>query len=187
MYEEGFADMATIDWAMKTVGGFKMGPFELMDLIGHDVNYVVTETVWTQFYFDPRFKPSITQKRLLEAGWLGRKTGRGFYDYSPTAPTIAPTEDVELAQKIVRRILVLLINEAADALFLQVASAEDIDTAMTKGVNYPKGLLAWGASLGLASVVADLDALYSRYGDDRYRVCPLLRDAAQSGNGFLVS
>lgn len=185
MFEEGFADMATIDWAMKTVGGFKMGPFELMDLIGHDVNYVVTETVWTQFYFDPRFKPSITQKRLLEAGWLGRKTGRGFYDYSPTAPAISPTEDLELAQKIVRRILVLLINEAADALFLQVASAQDIDTAMTKGVNYPKGLLAWGASLGLASIVADLDALYTRYGDDRYRVCPLLRDAAQTGKGWI--
>lgn len=181
MYEEGFADMATIDWAMKSIGGFRMGPFELMDLIGHDVNYVVTETVWTQFYFDPRFKPSITQKRLLEAGWLGRKTGRGFYDYSADAVQPQPKEDQQLGEQIVQRILVMLINEAADALFLQVASAADIDLAMTKGVNYPKGLLAWGSELGLPQVVAHLDALYVRYGDDRYRVCPLLRDAAQNG------
>ena len=80
IYEEGVADFATIDWALKTIGQFRMGPFELMDLIGHDVNYVVTETVFTAFYFDPKFKPSFTQKRLLEAGFLGRKSGRGFYN-----------------------------------------------------------------------------------------------------------
>jgi 3-hydroxybutyryl-CoA dehydrogenase len=82
IYEEGIADMATIDWAMTEVGKFKMGPFTLMDYIGHDVNYVVTETVFQSFFFDPRYKPSFSQKRLLEAGWLGRKTGRGFYNYS---------------------------------------------------------------------------------------------------------
>ena len=82
LYEEGVADIATIDWALKSIGGFRMGPFELTDLIGHDVNYVVTETVWSQFFYDPRFKPSITQKRLLEAGLYGRKSKRGFYDYS---------------------------------------------------------------------------------------------------------
>jgi 3-hydroxybutyryl-CoA dehydrogenase len=79
--EEGIADIATIDWAMKTIGGFKMGPFELTDLIGHDVNYIVTETVWKEFYFDQRFKPSLMQKRLLEAGFFGKKSGRGFYNY----------------------------------------------------------------------------------------------------------
>lgn len=82
IYDEGVANFATIDWALKTIGNFKMGPFELMDMIGHDVNYIVTETVFTAFYFDPKFKPSFTQKRLLEAGFLGRKSGRGFYDYT---------------------------------------------------------------------------------------------------------
>jgi 3-hydroxybutyryl-CoA dehydrogenase len=78
IYEEGLASFATIDHALKTVGGFRMGPFELMDLIGHDVNYVVTETVWSQFYYDPRFKPAITQKRLHEAGWLGAQIRTRF-------------------------------------------------------------------------------------------------------------
>jgi 3-hydroxybutyryl-CoA dehydrogenase len=80
-YEEGVADIATIDWAMKAVGGFRMGPFELMDFIGHDVNFVVTRSVFEGLSFDPRYRPSVTQQRLLEAGWLGKKSGRGFYDY----------------------------------------------------------------------------------------------------------
>jgi len=79
IYEEGIADMATIDWAMTDIGKFRMGPFTLMDYIGHDVNYVVTETVFQSFFYDPRYKPSFTQKRLLEAVWLGRKTGRTPY------------------------------------------------------------------------------------------------------------
>ncbi|HEY0046178.1 MAG TPA: 3-hydroxyacyl-CoA dehydrogenase NAD-binding domain-containing protein, partial [Flavobacterium sp.] len=79
IYEEGVADFATIDWSMKTFGGFRMGPFELMDFIGNDVNYTVTETVFTFFYFDQRYKPSFTQKRLSEAGFYGRKSGRGYY------------------------------------------------------------------------------------------------------------
>ena len=70
IYEEGIADFATIDWAMTEIGGFKMGPFTLMDYIGNDVNYAVTETVFTSFYYDPRFKPSFTQKRHAEAGFL---------------------------------------------------------------------------------------------------------------------
>ena len=82
LYEEGVASIETIDHAMKVYGGFRMGPFELMDLIGHDVNYAVTETVWSSFYFDPRYTPSFTQKRLVEAKWFGRKSGRGFYDYA---------------------------------------------------------------------------------------------------------
>lgn len=175
IYEEGIADMATIDWAMKEMGGFKMGPFELMDLIGHDVNYVVTETVWTQFYFDPKFKPALSQKRLLEANFLGRKTGRGFYNYLDNAKLPEPTKNSEVAKTIVTRILFMLINEAADALYLNVASREDIDLAMTKGVNYPKGLLKWADELGISLIVKELTALKDYYEEDRYRISPLLK------------
>lgn len=182
IYEEGVADFATIDWSLKTIGNFRMGPFELMDFIGHDVNYVVTETVFTAFYFDPRYKPSFTQKRLLEAGYLGRKSGRGFYDYSKELPK--PTEDVNLAKQIFERVIVMLINEAADALFLNIASAKDIDNAMTKGVNYPKGLLAWADELGIDWCVNKLDELYNEYHEDRYRCSPILRRMTKSGNKF---
>ena len=182
IYEEGVADFATIDWALKTTGGFRMGPFELMDLIGHDVNYVVTETVFTAFYYDPKFKPSFTQKRLLEAGYLGRKSGRGFYNYSQELPQ--PVEDVQLAKTIFDRVIVMLINEAADTLFLNIASANDIDNAMTKGVNYPKGLLAWADELGIDWCVNQLDSLYHEYHEDRYRCSPILRRMAREGGRF---
>lgn len=184
IYEEGIADFATIDHAMKTRGGFRMGPFELMDFIGNDVNYTVTETVFTAFYFDPRYKPAFTQKRLAEAGYLGRKTGRGYYDYSEGAERPTPSDDPELATEIFERILVMLINEAADALFLNIASAEDIDGAMTKGVNYPKGLLAWADEKGTAWCVSELDKLYDHYHEDRYRCSPQLRRMLKTGRKF---
>lgn len=179
IYEEGIADFATIDWAMTSIGGFKMGPFTLMDYIGNDVNYTVTESVFEAFYFDPRFKPSFTQKRHKEAGFFGRKSGRGFYDYSENAQQPIPNEDVQLGQQIVDRILAMLINEAYDALFLQVASAEDIDLAMTKGVNYPKGLLAWSNEIGISKVLNQLQDLFELYGEDRYRPNVLLKRLAK--------
>ncbi len=182
IYEEGKADFATIDWAMKTFGGFRMGPFELMDFIGHDVNYTVTETVFTSFYFDPRYKPSFTQKRLVEAGFLGRKSGRGFYDYSAAMPN--PTENEQIGKQIFERILAMLINEAADALFLNIASAGDIDSAMTKGVNYPKGLLAWADEMGIDWCVQTLDNLYNEYHEDRYRCSPILRKMKSENKKF---
>ena len=182
IYEEGVADFATIDWSLKNIGNFRMGPFELMDFIGHDVNYVVTETVFTAFYFDPRYKPSFTQKRLLEAGYLGRKSGIGFYDYSKELPQ--PTEDIILAKQIFERVIVMLINEAADALFLNIASAKDIDNAMTKGVNYPKGLLAWADELGIDWCVNKLDELYNEYHEDRYRCSPILRRMNKENKTF---
>lgn len=182
IYEEGVADFATIDWALKTLGGFRMGPFELMDFIGHDVNYVVTETVFTAFYFDPKFKPSFTQKRLVEAGFLGRKSGRGFYNYSKELPT--PKEDSALAKTIFERVIVMLINEAADTLFLNIASAKDIDNAMTKGVNYPKGLLAWADELGIQWCVNKIDELYNEYHEDRYRCSPILRRMNTENKSF---
>lgn len=184
LYDEGVASIETIDHAMKVYGGFRMGPFELMDLIGHDVNYAVTETVWSSFYFDPRYTPSFTQKRLVEAKWFGRKSGRGFYDYADTAIKHEPELHEESAKDICWRVLVMLINEAANALFLHVASKEDIDLAMTKGVNYPKGLLHWADEKGIAACVEKLDALYEEYHEDRYRCSPLLRKMKASNTNF---
>ena len=184
IYEEGVADFATIDWSLKTIGGFRMGPFELMDFIGNDVNYTVTETVFTAFYFDPRYKPAFTQKRFAEAGYLGRKSGKGYYDYSEGASKPSPKKDKEIGQQIFDRVIVMLINEAADALFLNIASAEDIDNAMTKGVNYPKGLLAWANEKGIDWCVSKLDELYDEYHEDRYRCSLLLRKMNTNNKNF---
>ncbi|TGE08525.1 3-hydroxyacyl-CoA dehydrogenase NAD-binding domain-containing protein [Hymenobacter fodinae] len=182
--EEGIANMATIDWAMTELGGFRMGPFALMDFIGHDVNYRVTESVFTAFFYDPRFKPSFTQKRLFEAGYYGRKSGRGFYDYRAGAVLPEPTRDEALGHLVLQRILAMLINEAIDALALNVASKEDLELAMTKGVNYPKGLLAWADALGLSTVLTTLDELYAEYHEDRYRASPLLRRMVRANQTF---
>jgi 3-hydroxybutyryl-CoA dehydrogenase len=184
MYEEGIADVVTIDWAMKKFGGFKMGPFELMDFIGHDVNYKVTETVWEQLFYDPRFKPSLTQKRLYEAKRFGKKSGIGFYDYREGAIKVEPTEDDELGNYIFNRIIAMLINEAIDTLYLNIASKEDIDLAMTKGVNYPKGLLAWADEIGLGSVLEELESLMATYEEDRYRPSVLLKHMVREKKHF---
>lgn len=184
IYDEGIADIPTIDWAMKTIGQFRMGPFELMDFIGNDVNYTVTETVFKAFYYDPRYRPSFTQKRMSEAGYLGRKSGRGYYNYQEGVAKPAPSEDTILGQSIVDRIVVMLINEAADALHYHIANRDDIDSAMTKGVNYPKGLLRWADEIGIDQCVARLDQLFEHYHESRYRCSPLLRKMAAAGSRF---
>ncbi|MCH2224967.1 MAG: 3-hydroxyacyl-CoA dehydrogenase NAD-binding domain-containing protein [Crocinitomicaceae bacterium] len=184
IYEEGVADFATIDWAMTSIGGFRMGPFTLMDYIGNDINYTVTETVFAAFYFDPRYKPSFTQKRHAEAGYLGRKSGRGYFDYEEGAEKPVANEDQELGKQIFERILVMLINEAVDAYFLNIGTKEAIDLAMTKGVNYPKGLLSWADEIGLDVVLNKLQAMYEEYGEDRYRPSPLLRRMVKNGETF---
>lgn len=184
VYEEGIANFETIDAAMKTVGGFRMGPFELMDYIGNDINYTVTETVFKSFYYDPRYKPSFTQKRMSEAGYLGRKSGRGYYDYSSDDLNNQEIGSVEVQKEIFDRILAMLINEAADALFWNIASKESIDLAMRFGTNYPKGLLAWADELGTTVIFDRLNDLYETYCEDRYRPSPLLRKMAKTNAKF---
>src|SRR4029079_3354108 len=184
IYEEGIADMATIDWAMKEIGGFRMGPFELMDFIGNDVNFAATKSVYEATFHDSRFRPTLTQQRLYDEGFFGRKSGRGYYDYAPGATMPEPNRDSDLGQLIFRRILSMLINQAADALYLRIASAHDIDLAMTLGVNYPKGLLAWADELGIPETVKWLSALQDFYGEERYRPSPLLKTMAADGYTF---
>ncbi len=181
---EGEQGMATIDWAMKEIGGFRMGPFELMDLIGNDINYTVTETVWTQFFYDPRYKPSLTQKRIVEAGRLGRKSGRGYYDYREGAAKAEPLRDEKIGRKIFERVLAMLVNEAADALYLGIASREDLDLAMTSGVNYPKGLLKWSDEIGVEIIMGTLEDLRATYMEERYRPSVLLKKVSEGHRKF---
>ena len=187
IYEEGIADFATIDWALTELGGFKMGPFTLMDYIGNDVNYAVTESVFKAFYYDSRFKPSFTQKRYSEAGFLGRKSGRGYYNYTNTEKNAEATKDKTLGLYILNRVRCMLINEAIDAVFMGVGSPIDIDLAMTKGVNYPKGLLKWADELGHGKILDQMQQLFDYYGEDRYRPNPLLRKMAANKSTFFSS
>ena len=181
--EENLATPEQVDDAMKSLGNFKMGPFELMDLIGIDVNFSVTKTVYQDYFFDPKYKPSLLQQRMNEAKLLGRKTGKGFYDYSEqsqesrTENQYLKTENQQLItdNQIFMRIISMLINEAVEAKRLGIANDEDIETAMQKGVNYPKGLLNWGKEIGFSKISEVLKNLYEEYQEERYRQSPLLR------------
>ena len=184
IYEEGIADFATVDWAMKEFGGFRMGPFELMDYIGNDVNYSATKAVYDRTNHDPRYKPSATQKKLMDEGLLGRKSGKGYFDYSENAVNPEPQKNEELGRKIFKRILAMLINAAVDALNESIATRDDIDTAMKTGVNYPKGLLKWADEIGLNSQVAQLKELHSKFEDDRYIANPLLIKKVEENGTF---
>jgi 3-hydroxybutyryl-CoA dehydrogenase len=182
--EEGIADVATIDWAMREIGGFRMGPFELMDFIGNDVNLAVTSSVFEGLFYDPRYRPSLMQRRLVDAGFLGRKRERGYYDYRPGAVAPEPTRDPALGAGIVDRVLAMLVNEAVDAVHLRIACADDVELAMTTGVNYPHGLLEWGDQIGAPEILRRLEALQSEYGEDRYRPSPLLRRRVRERRGL---
>ena len=184
IYEEGLADFATIDWAMKEFGGFRMGPFELMDYIGNDVNYSATKAVYDGTNHDPRYKPSPIQKKLMDEGLLGRKSGKGYFDYSENAVNPEPNKNEKLGKKIFNRNLTMLINAAVDALNGAIATRDDIDTAMTTGVNYPKGLLKWADEIGIENVLKQLQGLQSNSSDNRYQPSPLLEKMVKSNSTF---
>ncbi|ASK31782.1 3-hydroxybutyryl-CoA dehydrogenase [Chryseobacterium sp. T16E-39] len=173
--EENLATPEQVDDAMRTLGNFKMGPFELMDLIGVDVNFSVTTTVYKDYFNDPKYKPSLLQQRMSEAKLHGRKTGKGFFDYSEGAEKPVAQKDDTLYQEIFLRIISMLINEAVEAKRLGVANDEDIELAMQKGVNYPKGLLSWGKEIGYSKISETLQGLYEEYQEERYRQSPLLK------------
>ena len=176
-------NLQLIDEAMRDKG-FRMGPFQLMDYIGNDVNYTVSETVYKAFYNDGRYRPSMAQKRLSEAGYLGKKSGRGWYDYSDTQEENNTEHSPIALIEIGDRIVTMLINEAADTLHRKIATKEDIDLAMTKGVNYPKGLLSWADEIGIQVCIDRMDALYDEYREERYRCSPLLRKLAREKRNF---
>ena len=140
--------------------------------------------MWEQFFYDPRFKPSLTQKRLFEAKRFGKKSNIGYYNYSLPQPFPAALKDLVLAEKIFMRVVSMLINEAVDALYLNVANRDDLDTAMLKGVNYPKGLLKWCDEIGAQKILDTLNGLREFYGEERYRPSPLLKKMASENKKF---
>jgi 3-hydroxybutyryl-CoA dehydrogenase len=193
---EGAAGIEEVDEAMREAG-FRMGPFELIDTIGTDVNLAVSESLYEAFSHDPRYLPHPIQRLVVEAGRLGRKSGAGFYDYGADGGRRAPWHGLTPerrdpgsqlgGEEISLRILAALVNEAASAVADDVASPESIDTAMRLGANYPTGPLAWGVQLGLSQVVATLDGLQAAAPDERYRAVPLLRSLAEGGGTFFTA
>jgi 3-hydroxybutyryl-CoA dehydrogenase len=298
LLQEQATTPATLDAVVRECGGFRMGPCELMDLIGHDVNFAVTRSVHEAFFGDPRYQPSLIQQDLVDAGWLGRKSGRGFFDHregaipalpdeatsqamtpslvriegdlGPAAALVellkrreevrieqtegrgllrvdgvavalsdgrtatersialgepvvlfdlaldfgsasrialaaaAQADDIHLAKAIglfvqlgkkvsvladapglaVTRTVAMLVNEAAEAVQQGIATADDVDAAMCKGVNYPLGPLAWGRRIGLDHVTTVLRHLAQAYGEDRYRTSPWLTRAVQAAQSL---
>jgi len=203
LLDEGVAGVDEIDGIMRAHGKFRMGPFELMDLVGIDVNFAVSTSVWERMGKPARLTPHEIQGRLVEQGHLGRKSKRGFYTYAHDAPMPAVVvdrrsfqlspllSDVMLAfsaragaitagsteQYVFCRILGAVINEAGLAYSDGVASSDDIDTAMIKGTNYPRGPLAWSDEIGHRTVRGLLKALNGTVSDGRYESAPLFRDA----------
>jgi 3-hydroxybutyryl-CoA dehydrogenase len=188
MVEAGVADAATIDLAIREFGGFRMGPMELTDLIGQDVNLAVGTSIWEQTGHDERYAPTDLQRRLVAAGNLGRKTGQGVFRYDGTGRPMDASPDEALAAALatgpiltnpVGRTLAMIVNEAVDLVWRAGADAHDVDTAMELGANYPRGPIAWGAKIGLDVVAARLRRLDTAFPGGRYRPSPGL--VAQAG------
>ena len=189
MVEAGVADAATIDLAMREVGGFRMGPMELTDLIGQDVSLAVGTSVWEQTGHDERYAPTELQRQLVADGRLGRKSGQGVFRYDASGQPLDASPDRALAVALtagpivtnpVGRTVAMLVNEAVDLVARGEASAEDVDTAMELGTNYPKGPIAWGAAIGFDVIAEQLRHLDAAFPGGRYRPSPAL--GAQVGS-----
>src|SRR5215208_2600824 len=163
-----------IDASVRDVG-FRMGPLELADLIGNDVNLAVSESLYERSYYHPRFRPSYLQRSMVEGGLLGRKSGCGFYDYG--AEKTVEDNEIAISEDVSLRVISCIVNEAFLALSEGVATAEDIDRAMKLGANYPKGPFEWVEEIGASSVLETLDSLRAAYGD-AYLAAPALRERA---------
>lgn len=178
MAAAGLAEPAAIDAALRAVG-FSMGPFELTDLIGQDVNLAVGTSVWEQTDHDPRYEPTDYQRELVAAGRLGRKSGAGVYDYPPGPPQVEAAPAPDLEHDAAARTLAMLVNEAVDLVHRGEATAEDVDLAMRLGTGYPKGPIEWGREIGFARVAAQLAELDARHPGGRYRPSPALATFAK--------
>ncbi len=191
MAQRGSASPADLDLALTEYGGFAMGPFRLTDLIGQDVNYAVGHSVWEQTDQDPRYEPTGFQDELVRAGTLGRKTGRGVYQYDdegkPTDAEGDPFAARALAHgpvesNVVARTLSMLVNEAVDLVHRGEATQQDVDTAMKLGTNYPKGPFEWLEELGAAQVLENLRVMDAAYPSGRYRPSEALVAMAQGSS-----
>jgi 3-hydroxybutyryl-CoA dehydrogenase len=179
---EGEAGVVETDRAF-LAAGFPMGPMQFVDFVGADLHLTVSTALYEAFFHEPRFRPSALQRRLVESGQLGRKTGTGFYRYDgdrelEAAPAFV--RDVEPAldgATVLHQTMLATANEAFHTFGEGVASLGDIDLAMTVGLRYPDGPVAWARSRGLPRVVNELETLVARYGD-RYRPAAALRRAA---------
>ncbi|WP_347354298.1 3-hydroxyacyl-CoA dehydrogenase NAD-binding domain-containing protein [Intrasporangium sp.] len=185
--QEGIADPATVDWILREKCGFRMGPFELTDLIGQDVNYAVGASVWEQTGHDPRYAPTEFQRALVASGRLGRKSGEGVFSYAAEPAAARPDPDLVLAERLgsgpveadpLARTVAMLVNEAVDLVHRGEASAADVDTAMRLGVNYPRGPVEWGRQIGFDVVAEQLAALDRAHPGGRYRPSPALTDGS---------
>jgi len=180
--QERIATPEEVDRIMRVAGGFRMGPFELMDLVGIDVGYEVARSFMELSFGEARWKPNPLQARMAASGRHGRKTGRGWYDYSREPyrdddPAQVVEPDLPTPGGILRRIQCCIVNEGFFALGEGVGSEEDIDAGVKLGLNWPKGSIELGRELGLDSVRATLDELWSYYREERYRTAPALLQA----------
>jgi 3-hydroxybutyryl-CoA dehydrogenase len=182
LLQERLATHDEIDRIYRVGGGYRMGPFELMDLVGIDVGFAVAKSFYELSFGEPRWRPNPLQARMVAAGRLGRKTGRGWYDYSDgSGDRRDDGADAELSREhsqLLDRVQCCIVNEGVFALGEGVGSADDIDAGVKLGLNWPRGSIELGRELGFDHVLATMDALWDRYREERYRAAPLLRAGA---------